>query len=218
VLVWTLAAAGFLAPAEQARIHVFTSLFKHVGFGGWFAAVAAGYALTAFIRAVPDVKARGALKVVTAGVALATVLGSMLAVNQFGTWPSVDPVLPALTAALRAHPGSLLTDQTASINYYLEGIEPWQSVATIPDPSIAQDVRQRRYEYMLLSFAVGGGGCGNADPSVKKTQSHCLHNIELRVLYDIISDGGYRLIARIPYRTTSFRSDYLLWAREGPRR
>ena len=66
VLSWTLAAAAFLAPGEQARIHVFTSLFKHVGFGGWFGAAVAGYALTAFVRAVPVVKARGALKVVTA--------------------------------------------------------------------------------------------------------------------------------------------------------
>jgi hypothetical protein len=213
-LAWTLAAAAFLAPVEQARIHVFTSLFKHVAFGGWFAAAMAGYALTAFIRAVPAVKARGAFKVVTATVAVVTVLGSMLAVNQFGTWPSVSPVLPTLTATLRAHPGSLLTDQTAPLNYYLEDLEPWQSVATIPGPSLSQDIRQRRFTYILLSFAGGGGGCGNADPSVKKTQSHCLHTIDLRVLYNIISDGGYRLVARIPYQTTSFHSDYMLWMRE----
>ena len=214
-LVWTLAAAAFLAPGEQARIHVFTSLFKHVAFGGWFAAAMAGYALTAFIRAVPAVKARGALTVAYAAVALATVLGSMLAINQFGTWPNVDPVLPSLTAALRAHPGSLLTDQTAPLNYYLEGLEPWQSVATIPDPSISQDVKQQRFTYILLSFAGGGGGCGNADPAVRKTQSQCLHYVDLRALYNIISDGGYRLIARVPYRTTSFKSDYMLWMRQG---
>jgi hypothetical protein len=175
----------------------------------------AGYALTAFIRSVPAVKARGALTVVYAAVALATVLGSMLAINQFGTWPNVGPVLPALTAALRTHPGSLLTDQTAPLNYYLEDLEPWQSVATIPDPSISQDVRQQRFTYILLSYAGGGGGCGNADPAVKKTRAKCLHYIDLRVLYNIISDGGYRLIARIPYRTTAFKSDYMLWMREG---
>ena len=45
-----------------------------------------------------------------------------------------------------------------------------------------------------------------------------MHNIDLHVLYQIISDGGYRLIARIPYQTTSFKSDYMLWAREGPQR
>lgn len=40
---WVLAAAVFLAPAEQARIGVAMSLFKHVGFGAWFAAIPAGY-------------------------------------------------------------------------------------------------------------------------------------------------------------------------------
>jgi hypothetical protein len=217
-LAWTLAAAAFLAPAEQARIHVFTSLFKHVAFGGWFAAVMAGYALTAFIRAVPMVKARGALRAVTAVVALATVAGSMLAVNQFGTWPGVTPVLPALTATLRAHPGSLLTDQAAPLDYYLEDFEPWQNVGTIQGSPISQYVRQRRFTYILLSFAIGGGGCGNADPAVKETQSQCLHFIDLHVLYNIISDGGYTLIARIPYRVTSFKSVYMLWARQGPQR
>ena len=42
LLAGVLAAAVFLVPAEQARIHVYTSLFKHVGFWGWFAAIVAG--------------------------------------------------------------------------------------------------------------------------------------------------------------------------------
>ncbi len=221
VLAWVLAGAAFLAPAEQARIHVFTSLFKHVAFGGWFGAVMAGYALTAFIRAVPTVKSRGAFKVVTAAVAAMTVSGSMLAINHFGTWQNIDPVLPDLTTTLRAHPGTLLTDQAPPLYYYLEGFEPWQLLTSIPDSSawaLSRDVGQRRAAYILLSFAVGGGGCGNEDPAVKQTQAQCLHNIDLRVLYRIISDGGYRLIARIPYRTASFQSEYMLWAREVPRR
>jgi hypothetical protein len=218
VLAWTLAAAAFLAPAEQARIHIFTSLFKHVAFGGWFAAAVAGYALTAFIRAVPAVKSRGALKVVTIAVAVATISGSMLAVNHYGTWQSVDPVLPTLAATLQAHPGSLLTDETPPFYYYLEDFEPWQHLTSIPNSSawaISRDIKQRRFTYVLLSFAVGGGGCGNKDPAVKETRSQCIHYIDIRVLYSIISDGGYRLIARIPYRTTSFKSDYMLWVRQG---
>ena len=83
---------------------------------------------------------------------------------------------------------------------------------------MSRDIRQRRAEYILLSFAVAGGGCGNVDPAVQTTQAKCVHNMDLRVLYQIISDGGYRLIARIPYQTTSFKSDYMLWAREGPQR
>jgi hypothetical protein len=221
VLAWTLAAAAFLAPGEQARIHIFTSLFKHVAFGGWFAAAVAGYALTAFVHAVPVVKSRGAIKVVTLGIALAAVSGSMLAVDHFGTWQNIDPVLPTLATTLRAHPGSVLTDEGPPLYYYAEEFEPWQLLTSIQDASrwaISRDIEQRRTEYILLSFAVAGGGCGNVDPAVRKTQDQCVHNIELHVLYQIISDGGYRLIARIPYQTTSFKSDYMLWAREGPQR
>ena len=172
VLAWTLAAAAFLAPAEQARIHVYTSLIKHVAFGAWFAAAVAGYALTAFIRAVPASKSRGALKAVTAAITLAAISGSMLAVDHFGTWPNVDPALPALTAALRAHPGTLLTDDTPTFEYYLQDVEPWQLLTSIPNSSpvtLSRDISQRRFAYILLSFAIGGGGCGNADPAVRRT-------------------------------------------------
>jgi hypothetical protein len=221
VLAWTLVAAAFLAPGEQARIHVFTSLFKHVAFGGWFAAVVAGYALTAFVHAVPAVKSRGALKVVTLGIAAATISGSMLAVNHFGTWQNIGPVLPTLTTTLRAHPGSLLTDEGPPLYYYLEEFEPWQLLTSIQDSprwAVSRDIRQRRVKYILLPSAVSGGGCDNVEPAITETQAHCVRNIDLRALYQIIGESGYRLMARIPYQTTSFRSDYLLWVRVGPQR
>jgi hypothetical protein len=218
VLAWTLAGGTFLAPAEQARIHVFTSLFKHVAFGSWFGAVVAGYAMTAFIRAVPEVKSRGALKVVIAVIVLASISGSSLAINHFGAWNNVTPALPVLEATLSAHPDTLLTDETPPFYYYLEKSEPWELMTSIPNSSpvtISKDIKQRTFALVLLSFAEGGGGCGNADPAVKRTQAKCLHNMDIRVLSELISDGGYRLIAKIPYKTTSFNSYYMLWAREG---
>ncbi len=70
---------------------------------------------------------------------------------------------------------------------------------------------------ILLSYAVGGGGCGNADPQLKSSRPQCLHFQDLKVLNAIISDGGYRLVERIRYKTTSFSSAYLIWARQGAR-
>lgn len=216
VLVWTLAAAAFLAPAEQARIHVYTSLFKHAGFGGWFGAAVAGYGLTAFIRAVPAVKAQRALQAAVSLIAIGWI-ALLLAAGQFGSWANVNPVLPELTAALRAHPGPLLVDTTAPFDYYLIDHEPWQRIASIPPSSQAeaQIVRQRRFSVILLSYTVGGGGCGNEDPAVQSTRSSCQHNVDIRMLNDILSDGTYRLIARIGYQTAAFRSTYMVWAREG---
>ena len=48
-----LAAAALLVPAEQARLHTTVSLHKHVVFGAWFAAIAAGYAMARLSRVDP---------------------------------------------------------------------------------------------------------------------------------------------------------------------
>ena len=48
-----LAAAALLVPAEQARLHTTVSLQKHVVFGAWFAAIAAGYAMARLSRVDP---------------------------------------------------------------------------------------------------------------------------------------------------------------------
>jgi len=217
-LVWTLVGASLLAPAEQARIHVFTSLFKHVAFGAWFAAPVAGYALTAFIRAIPAAKARAGLRVALSIIALSGLAGVLLAADHFGNWANTNPLVGTLTTALRDHPGQLLVDATPPFEYYLQNVEPWQSITSAPNynkAALNAAIRQRRFAVIVLSYAVGGGDCGNADPAIKKTQAQCLHNVDLTMLADIIKSGAYQLITRIPYKTTSFQSAYMIWARQG---
>ena len=46
LLLAVLALSALLAPADQARIQTTVSLNKHVDFGAWFAAIAAGYLLS----------------------------------------------------------------------------------------------------------------------------------------------------------------------------
>ncbi len=216
LLTWTLVAAGLLAPAEQARIHVFTSLFKHVAFGAWFAAPVAGYALSAFIRAIPAAKAASALRVGAAVAALSGLLGVVLVADHFGNWADTSQVLPALRAALQTHPGQLLVDDGPTFEYYLQNVESWQNITSIAitgPGALEEAVRHQRFSVILLSYAAGGGGCGNADPQLKSSRAQCLHYQDLKVLDAIISDGGYRLVERISYKTTSFSSAYLIWAR-----
>ena len=49
-IVALLSVSGTLVPLNQARIHTTTSLTKHVDFGAWFAAVAAGYLIAQLAR------------------------------------------------------------------------------------------------------------------------------------------------------------------------
>ncbi len=135
ILVWTLAAAGLLATAEQARIGVFTSLFKHVAFGAWFAAPVAGYALTMFVRAIPAVKATRALQLAVGVAALSGLAGLLLAADHFGNWADNAPALPVLAATLRTHPGPLLVDATPAFDYYLQDVEPWPAISSTPNYS-----------------------------------------------------------------------------------
>ena len=115
-----LASAVILAPADQARIHVFTSLFKHVGFGAWFGAAVAGYALTSLASAVPAVKQRGAA-MTSAGVAVAGLLiGASLAQTHFLSWPNTTAFVAQLRTLLPAHKGHVLAaDNGNVIEYYL---------------------------------------------------------------------------------------------------
>ncbi len=220
ILVWTLAGASLLAPAEQARIHVFTSLFKHVTFGAWFAAPVAGYALTAFMQAIPAAKAKAGVRTAVTVIMLSGLAGVLLAADHFGNWADTRRVVPMLTTAIRDHPGRLLVDAAPPFDYYLQRTEPWQAITALPSysgASLSLAIKQRQFAVIMLSYAAGGGDCGNDDPAVKKTRDQCLHNVDLKALADILTSGGYELVTKIPYKTTSFASTYMIWARQGTR-
>ncbi len=81
-----LAAAALLVPAEQARLHTTVSLQKHVVFGAWFAAIAAGYAMARLSRVDPG---SGWAPVMALPIAASTLFGSMgQAAALYKVWPN----------------------------------------------------------------------------------------------------------------------------------
>ena len=127
-LLALLATAGLLAPLEQARIHTITSLHKHVGFGAWLAAPAAGYALARLSR----ISRRKALNVPAAAlIAVAAVVPvARLAAAQaralFLGWPNSAPLIGELRALGRSYHGNYLAEDYDVPGYYLEGSVPEQ--------------------------------------------------------------------------------------------
>jgi Dolichyl-phosphate-mannose-protein mannosyltransferase len=128
MLLALLAAAGLLAPLEQARIHTITSLHKHVDFGAWLAAPAAGYALAWLSR----ISKRRGLHFLAAGlIACAAippiaVVGSAQARSLFSGWPNSSSIIAKLRALTRSYPGNYLAEDYDIPAYYLRNSVPAQ--------------------------------------------------------------------------------------------
>jgi hypothetical protein len=127
-IAWLFAAACILAPLEQARIGTFTSLFKHVGYGGWFACAIAGFALAAFIQSVPAAKAGRAIAASLAIAVFAMASGILLAGSHFQGWPTAASVVSYLKPM--AGNGKVLAEDEPVLEYYLPGVRwrDWQAI------------------------------------------------------------------------------------------
>ena len=211
-----LAAAGLLAPLNQARILTTTSLSKHVDFGAWFAAAAAGYA-------VARLSAIGRWKVVhgaTAIVALAAIvlpagfLGSAQAGDFFQVWPNSSRVTSILRSVTRSHPGSYLAEDYDVAAYYLENSVPWQRWFdtwyfryTGPGtarqltglPAYRAAISDHYFSLIILDF----GDTAGVDNSITQ---------------DMRSSGGYHVIAEAPYWDKFGVGRFTIWAYQPPPR
>jgi 4-amino-4-deoxy-L-arabinose transferase-like glycosyltransferase len=119
-----LGAAGLLAPAAQAALHTTVSLQKHVVFGAWFAAIAAGYAMARLSRVDPG---QGWAAVMALPIAASTLFGSMgQAASLYQVWPNSARAMTALRSAVEVHPGHYLAEDYDVEAYYLRADAPWQ--------------------------------------------------------------------------------------------
>jgi hypothetical protein len=212
LLALALAGAIALAPANQARIHVFTSLFKHVGFGAWFASAVAGYALASLAVAVPAVKKHKALMVSACAAATGILVGALLAQTHFASWPNTTTLVARMRTILPDHRGNILSaDNGNVIEYYLEDEidgstfygtrffhyqDPNTGKALTNLPAYADAIRHGYFSVIILSFS----DTRTTDGAIER---------------DIRADGGYTQVARLPYRVSGTASAFRIWVREG---
>ena len=228
-LAWVLAAAEFLAPAEQARIHTLTSLFKHVGYGAWFACVMAGYllaelpALLARLRrsrpaGAAAARPRWALlagtAAGTAAVLAAGAFGVTVANGQYGDWADSRAMIAELSRLAQPN-GYYLVEDPSVVTYYLGSKIPFGHVDstytsfnyTDPQthkmlfsiPAFADSIRHGYFSYIVLAF----GDTYGQDRAIAQ---------------DISRDHTYRQIDLIRYRTSYGHSQYVIWQRIPPSR
>jgi Dolichyl-phosphate-mannose-protein mannosyltransferase len=223
LLAWALVGADFLAPAEQARIHTLTSLFKHVTYGAWFACVIGGYllaelpALLARLGMVAkvagsDARPRWALMV---GTAIGTVVvlaagafGVTVANGQYDTWPNSRAMIADLSKLVRPT-GIYLVEDPNVVTYYLRTKVPFENIddtyvfsytdpqthqQLINDPAYADAIKRGYFAGIVLAF-----GDTFATDQV--------------IVNDIDQDHTYRLVDVVPYRDSYGPSQYKIWLR-----
>ena len=123
-----LAATGLLAPLNQARIHTTTSLSKHVDFGAWFAAAAAGYAIARLCdRRRLSLRVAAATVTISATVLPVAVIGRAQAGDFFQAWPNASKVTRVVGALTRSYPGNYLAEDYDVPAYYLERSITWRN-------------------------------------------------------------------------------------------
>jgi hypothetical protein len=146
VLLAVLALSALLAPADQARIETTTSLNKHVDFGAWFAAIAAGYLLSLLSRR---------------RVVLAAALAALIPITAVGTaqaramidWPDAAGLVKVVRP-MTANGGHFLVETTDVLQYYLPNTtwQQWSDTAGNGPQYYLQRIRQHYYAVIVLGF------------------------------------------------------------------
>jgi hypothetical protein len=179
LLLAVLALSALLAPADQARIQTATSLNKHVDFGAWFAAIAAGYLLSDLSR-----------RRLVLAAALATLIGAnslgIVQADAMVNWPDVTRLVKVIQP-LTSNGGHFLVETTDVLQYYLPNTT-WQQWSNTQhsNPRYYQRAIARHYfSVVVLSF--------------NQTLA-----MDYSIALDLSQTSGYQLAAKVRSGSTVF--------------
>ncbi len=209
VLVALLAVSAALAPLNQARIHTSTSLSKHVDFGVWFAAAAAGYLIAQLARVSRRrlAAAAAALSAVVAVLVPAAVVGSTQSAAFYQAWPDSSEVASELASLTDEHPGRYLTEDDDIPAYYLRNQVAWEQWydtwyfawrppggkrTLIGLPAYKAAILRHYFTLVILDF----GDTAKTDTAIKAYLKEA---------------GGYQLIAELPYWDRFGVGQFTVW-------
>jgi beta-glucanase (GH16 family) len=149
-LCGVFAVAVILSPLHQAQIGTDISLNKHVDFGAWFGAIAAGYLAVKAIESLSHARrilsvALPRLSAILLGIALPGLSAIVIAANVwtgaivsssfFASWPNMASAVSEVDSLLPAHPCPCLMLSSQVMDYYLSSVVPVskeQSLVTTP--------------------------------------------------------------------------------------
>ena len=126
-LLAVLAAAAVIGPLEQAHLHTEAALYRHIGLGSWFAAIAGGYAADRFICAA----SAGRTRAFTAGACvIALVFPAGVAFGQSWSlstnWANASSFIAIFRPLAARTSGPMLVEGPSIAEYYLPAGAQWQ--------------------------------------------------------------------------------------------
>jgi hypothetical protein len=187
-LLRLLAITIILVPAEQARIGTLVSLHKHVVFGAWFAAIAAGYVLG---RLSMVDKTRGWMIVVSIPIIAAALIGTIpQSTRLYDDWPNVSALSAEFPQLVARHPGVYLSGNAIRlpIGYYSRGRvawSQWQDDQDFSQPGMPPGLASDRFAIASHEFAL----------VIVDTTASSRDKYDIALLNDIRQSAGYRLVA-----------------------
>ena len=190
LLLAVLALSALLAPADQARLQTTTSLNKHVDFGAWFAAIAAGYLLSWLLGWLPRRR-----------LVLAAALAALIAVTSVGMaqaramvdWPDVTGLVKVVRP-LTGGGGHFLVETTDVLQYYLPKTtwQQWSGTENNEPEYYQRAIARHYYSVVVLNF----------------TQTLATDDV---IAVDLSMTSGYSLVGRVRSGPTVF----YVWAYTG---
>jgi hypothetical protein len=227
LLACTLAGAEFLAPAEQARIHTLTSLFKHVGYGAWFACVIGGFLLAELpgllarlSRVAKAARAAGAgvrprWALVTGGtIALAVVLVAgvydiPVANGQYGDWADSGPMIAEMSKLVTPS-GYYMVEDPSVATYYLGSKVPFSHIDSTYANFSYTDPQTHK---LLIGYAAFADSISRGYFNDIVLAFGDTFGQDEAIVQDMNTDHNYRLIDTIPYRTSYGPGHYEIFQR-----
>jgi hypothetical protein len=205
-----LAAAVLLAPLEQARIQTSVSLQKHVAFGAWFGAIAAGYVLA---RAVEHSK-YWKWRIVAATAAVVLGFGVLQAGAFDERWPDSSAATAAMSRVVKGTHGPILAEEDEVFRYYL-GLPPGRTFTLKGFSYWDAPARKELTGIPALRLALSHHYFDDVELDFLFPDER---SYETAVLNAVRANPGYRLIARIPWRDGASSNFFMIWEYDPPRR
>jgi MFS family permease len=195
ILIAALAMTDLLVPAEQIRVHTTVSLQKHVDFGAWFAAIAAGYAMARISRVN---KGTGWAAVLSLPIVAFTAFSAVgQAASLYQIWPDAAPLISAIRPVLEHDNGRVLAegDEFSVIPYYLGNEVSFRQFSTTyqftyVDPryqrrigmpaSFADAIRHGYFSLVVLDYAGGHPAVDRVITRSAETSGNCREMLNKR--------------------------------------